>query len=302
MNLKDIFVRSVQKLTNAGTETPELDARILITSVLKVDQTFLLSHPEFKPGESQKRKILDLVNKRSKSVPIAYLIGHKEFFGYDFLVDRRVLIPRPESEFLVEKALERISNLEARILNDEAKIPNTQFKILDLGTGSGCIIISLIKPLPISYPLLHTFYATDISKPALTVAKKNANFYGLTKKIKFFHSNLFSNPRLPKKLDLIIANLPYVPKTRNKNNGLRTKDIDFEPQDAIFADDNGSEVIKNFLIQVKDRINKNGLILIELDPRNAIEIKEAAENHFPSAQIELKKDLANFDRYLILTC
>ena len=289
MNLKQIYKNVWDILKKVRAESAELDTAVIIAHILQKDKTFVLSHPEFELGESQKEKILDLANKRSKSVPIAYLTGHKEFFGYDFLVDEKVLIPRPETEFLVEQAIEFI------------KIKSKSCSALDVGTGSGCIVISLIKSLsPSAAPTLKPlFYATDISEKALDVAKKNAEIHGVQDKITFFDSDLFSNPRLPARFDLIIANLPYVP-LKDESEKLKDESISFEPQDAIFADENGAETIKKFIAQSKDRITKDGLILIELDPRNAEEIKKTAEHYFPAAKIETKKDLANHDRYLII--
>ncbi len=323
MNLKQIYKNVCGKLKETGVESAELDTTVIIAHVLQKDKTFVLSHPEFELGESQKEKILDLANKRSKSVPIAYLTGHKEFFGYDFLVDERVLIPRPETESLVEQALVFVRSQESayRTGRSGARLPDRQvgssihhtpytklLTILDVGTGSGCIIISLMNSLCRSAapPLRHLFYATDISEQALDVAKKNAETHGVQDKITFFHSDLFANPRLPEKFDLILANLPYVPRQVKSQKPAcpvgrsKIKSVDFEPQDAIFADDNGAEIINRFLDQASSKLNQDGLILIELDPRNANEIKKTTECYFPTAEVTLRKDLANLDRYLII--
>ncbi|MFA6963407.1 MAG: peptide chain release factor N(5)-glutamine methyltransferase [Patescibacteria group bacterium] len=289
MNIYEINKKIARSLKEAGIESGELDASVIIAHVLGQDKTFILSHPEFELGETQKEKIQDLANKRSKSVPIAYLTGHKEFFGYDFLVDERVLIPRPETEFLVEQALEFIKSKFHKV--------ESQLNVLDVGTGSGCIIISLVESLPTQNSPLPTFCATDISEKALIVARKNAKLHVVGDKINFFRSDLFANPRLPKMYDLIIANLPYVPREVESQKS-KVKSIDFEPQDAIFADENGTEIINRFLAQASSKLNQNGLILIELDPRNAIEIKKTAERYFPTAKIDLTKDLAGLQRYV----
>ena len=185
-----------------------------------------------------------------------------------------------------------------------------------MGTGSGCLIISLAKELS-NLSVLSSqfcFFASDISIKTLNVAKKNAkkilfeeenrelkNFSLCSNNnIKFFHSDLFSNRKLHKKFDVIIANLPYVPK--EQISSLRSQDLGIahEPQSAIFADDNGTAIIIKFLEQSKKYLSKNGLILIELDPRNAIKLELFARKYYPKAKIQLERDLAGLLRYLII--
>lgn len=328
MNIQILYKQSVSELRRAGIETPELDAGIIIGYVLNKDRSFVVSHPEAKLIYSQFVSISKLIKKRKIGVPIAYITGHKEFFGYDFLVTPDVLIPRPETEKLVELAFQRILNIESRIKNNP-KIQNlpcrqagSKFKILDMGTGSGAIVISLMLELFKQFNNetclagrqafgQFNFYASDISKRALTVAKKNAKrllsppFEGgvrgglLNDTIRFIHSDLFQNRLLHRKFDIIIANLPYVPAADLQ---LITYNLQLgsEPQSAIFADDNGSAIIKRFLKEAPNRLTPSGAILIELDPRNAVEIRDLATALFPAASIELKKDLAGMDRYLII--
>lgn len=305
MNLLELYKKAVVKLEDSSS--PDLDAQVIIADVLKKDKTFLPSHPEYQPSPVESAKIIRLLKRRQNGEPIAYITGHKEFYGLDFVVNKNVLIPRPETENLLEEALEIL-----KFEND--KMIKLQNNVLDMGTGSGCIIISLAKYLSTFYFLHSTkFYACDISKSALKVAKKNANrllFEGKARElnsdkssrfrsnnIRFYHSNLFSNKMMPKKYDLIIANLPYVPK-KVESRKLKVESIDFEPQSAIFASDNGTATIKRFLDHSGEHLNKNGLILIELDPRNAIDLESYAKNLFPTAKIELKRDLAGMNRYL----
>jgi len=296
MNIGKFYQKAVRELRAAGIKTAELDTKVLLKFVLENDETFLLMHPEMPLTNYQLEKLNKLVKKRLNNEPIAYLTGHKEFFGHDFLVNKNVLIPRPESEFLVEKSLEYL----------KLKIENCKLKILDMGTGSGCIIISLAleleKQLNNGTIEQLRFFASDISKSALNVAKRNAkkllsnSTIQQYNNLRFYRSDLFSNHLLHKKYDLIIANLPYVP---SRDLGLGTCDsIKFEPQDAIFANDNGSAIIKKFLIESKKYLNYDGVILLELDPRNADQIHNFAKKNFPAAIVKLKKDLAGLSRYL----
>lgn len=313
MNIKNLSQKSINELKSSGIPTPELDAHVLLTHTIKKDSSFIFSHPEYQLSILESLKFKKLLHRRKTGEPIAYILRHKEFFGYDFLVNINVLIPRPESEWLVEKSVGFLQNYELRI-NNKARGIN----IIDIGTGSGCIIISLAKNLSTanSQQPATNLYASDISRKALRIAKQNSKKllfrenrelkkFSLrsNNKIQFYLSDLFSNKNLrEKKFDLILANLPYVPregKFRNSKFEIRNKSgIDFEPQNAIFADDNGSAIIKKFLTEARDKINKNGMILIELDPRNSKELCAFAKKEYPKAKIELEKDLAGLDRYL----
>ncbi|PIS07388.1 peptide chain release factor N(5)-glutamine methyltransferase [Candidatus Berkelbacteria bacterium CG10_big_fil_rev_8_21_14_0_10_43_13] len=322
MKIVDFNKKAVRKLKAAGIKNAELDVTIMMKSVLENDEAFLLMHPEMPLTNGQLNKLNKLVKKRSNFEPIAYLVGHKEFFGHDFTVNRNVLIPRPETENLVEESL-KIVKLKIKNL---LKIENCKLKILDMGTGSGCIIISLIleteKQWSNGAMKQLRFFASDVNKKALRVAKRNARrllnnrTIEQSNNVKFYHSDLFSNRLLHRKYDIIIANLPYVPfpchpgldpgsrqdKQHNfLDSRLRGNDsISFEPANAIFANDNGAAIIKNFLTEAKKYLNAHGIILLELDPRNADQIQNFAKANFPAATIESKKDLAGLKRYLLI--
>lgn len=288
MTIREIFKRSVIKLKKAGIPTAELDTQLLVQRALHKDEIFLINHPEYKLTLKEKALFYYYLKLRQKGLPIAYILNHKEFYSLDFMVDKNVLIPRPESEWLVETALNAINKRKTKIL--------PKFTILDIGTGSGCLVISLIKCLETKYDLsLFDFNASDISKKALEVATNNARKHHILNQINFYHSNLFTNSSLQKKrFDLIIANLPYVPE-ENKDNSIR-----FEPKLAIFAKDNGARIIERFLDEAKSYLNQSGVILIELDPRNAVLIKQYANSIFPNKKITLNKDLAGLNRYLTI--
>lgn len=324
MTIKSILSSSIAKLEKADIETANLDVRVLLEYVLKKDSSYFFTHPEMPLTNYQYAKFRKLINRRKKGEPIAYLTGHKEFYGYDFFVNKNVLIPRPETELLVEHAIEFINSHCEKINQpaDEAisnnRLPRSpelprndrkkELSIIDIGTGSGCIIISIILEL---YKL-STFNfqlkccASDISNKALYIARKNAKMHQVNKDIRFYNSDLFSNQKLPKKYEIIIANLPYVPmnnyrsKPEVENFSLRSKnsEINFEPKNAIFAKNNGTQIIKRFLDQAKDRVNKNGLILIEVDPRNVKELYLYTKNILDKSKVELIKDLAKLDRVI----
>lgn len=289
MTFSSIYKKAIIDLKKSGDPTAELDASVLLEYVTKKDRGTIISHPEEPLTNSQSARFAKLIKRRKNGEPIAYILGHKEFFGYDFYVNKNTLVPRPESEFLVEKTLEIVKEKQ-----------NSKLEILDMGTGSGCIIISLAKEL-VNEEIIPQFYACDISAKALYIAKKNAQKHQVKNEIKFYLSNLFDNIRLHKKYDIIIANLPYVP-TKDKKNKPTIVDssIHFEPQSAIFVDGNGSNTILEFIKQSRDRLKESGIILLELDERNSDIIKNETKKYYPEKEINLFKDLSGRIRYLII--
>ena len=298
MTTADIKKNIIKDLKFAGIYSGEIDAQILLEFVTGKSREFLLAHPEYELSPLQIRRLNFLIFRRQQHEPIAYITGHKEFFGLDFFVTPDVLIPRPETEMIVE---ETIQHLKTKELKNE-KI----FRILDVGTGSGNIIISIAKQCRL-LTIVNNLHlsASDISGEAIKVARKNAEKHGVEKLIKFYQSDLFENLHT-KYYDIILANLPYIPSKKcNRfdaiaSNRLHPEEVDFEPKAAIFAEDNGTAVIKKFLQQAKNHINKNGLILVEVDPRNASQLKNYASKLYRS--VKLKKDFSGIYRVLkILT-
>lgn len=226
-----------KKLKNKS-KTPDLDALLLLSSVLKKPKEFILAHPDSILKSNLKDKFKNLIYKRQKHIPVAYLLNKKEFFGYTFYVNKDVLIPRPETEKIVEKALSFI-----------IKRPRKKWKILDLGTGSGCIAVALAKELE-KRKIDFKIVASDISEKALKIAKLNSA-KNKTRNIVFKKSDLFKN--INNKFDLILANLPYLKKTEIK------KELEFEPQIALR--DKGQ--IKKLLKQGNKFLTKNGRIIYE---------------------------------------
>ncbi|MBU1036586.1 peptide chain release factor N(5)-glutamine methyltransferase [Patescibacteria group bacterium] len=251
MNLKQALSWATYKLQAKNINSAKLDAEILLSFVLKKDKTFLYSHPEQTISHKPLAIYRKLINQRSENYPVAYLTGEKEFYGYKFFVNKNVLIPRPLTEELVEKALQTINRL--------IKHPNKQITIADIGTGSGCIIISLANELKKKYGSLKNFkfYATDISAKALKVAKKNARFHQVDKSIKFFQGDLLK-PLKSKKIDLIIANLPYL----NLKDIQKEKSIQFEPKKALYSKDNGHLIYQKLFHQA-EKSYSNSIIIYE---------------------------------------
>lgn len=241
-----------------------IEIEILLEHVLKKPKEFLFMHPETKLTAAQLVKLDGYIKRRIKGEPIAYLVGYKYFYGLKFKVTKDTLIPRPETEWLVDQVIKLGAGK----------------KILDMGTGSGCIAISIAKNIKTH------IHAADISSGALSIAKQNAKLHHA--KVMFFKSNLFSN--LPYKYDFIIANLPYVPVADYKK---LKGNLKHEPKSALTdGTKTGDKIISNFLKQAKDHLNPGGKIFLEIDPS---QIKA-----FVGYPAKIYKDLKHLDRYAII--
>lgn len=222
MQVKEALNWAAKKLSQAKIDSAPLDAEILLAFVLRKNKEWLFTYPEKRLTDKQLKKLQKLVYQRANGMPVAYLTGEKEFYGYKFTINKNVLIPRPMTEELVEKSLQSI--------NQSFNYSINQLSIVDVGTGSGCIIISIANELRKKYGGLSQFkfYATDVSAKTLSVAQKNARLHRLSKNIKFYRGQLLE-PLKKIKIDLIVANLPYL----NPSDIKKEKSIQAEPKLAL---------------------------------------------------------------------
>lgn len=228
-----------------------LDAQLLLSHVLRKPKEWLLAHDDAALSESVIIELNNLEERRQNHEPMAYILGKKEFYRRNFIVTPDVLIPRPETEQLIDYCL-----------TQPAK------KILDVGTGSGCIAITLKLENP---GLIIT--ASDISDSALKVAKKNwQNHKNEKGSLGFVQSNLLDD--IDEEFDIIVANLPYVDKSWNVSH--ETK---FEPQSALFAQDNGTSLIRKLIQTAPKNLTPNGVLALELDPRSVTDVKKHCKNY-----------------------
>lgn len=228
--------------------SPALDAEILLAHVLKVERLHLLTNCKQNLTEREIQSYFDLVTRREQREPVAYLIGKKEFFGRDFKVNHNVLVPRPETEELVEEALKLCGDLDFR----------KPIHILDLGTGSGCIAITLVKELEKEGKAVNVV-AVDISAKALEVAQENAHKHNVHDFISFKCGNWFSSLSDKQKFDLIISNPPYA-----SESDIVAPEVLFEPHEAIFSKDLGLHDIKLILESVAGYLHNPGVFLCEI--------------------------------------
>ncbi len=296
--ITNVLVKATQRLTTAGCDTPRLDAEVLLAHILGQDRTWLFMVPHHLLTGEQQHRFEELLSRREQREPVAYLIGHKEFFGLDFLVDRRVLIPRPETELLVETALQiyGLQPVPARVFptyDSKPSIQNPKPKIVDVGTGSGCIAIALAKHLPQA-----SLLAIDASAEALQLARQNAIRHHVAERITFLQGSLLEP--LPYPVDLIVSNPPYVSYTELGSAAVSPEVKLYEPALALAGGEDGLDVIRQLLLQARHKLNPGGSLLVEIGAGQGASVSQLARQNFPNAQIELKKDLAGLDRLLAL--
>lgn len=274
------------RLQKAGIFTALLDVDVLLSHVLKKPQEYIFSHPEAPVSKSQLDKLSNLIQKRCKHMPLAYLTGVKEFYGYTFKVNSSVLIPRPETEALVDGALEIIKSN-----------PQKPWRIVDVGTGSGAIIIAIARKCKGNGWAWdkYQFLATEISKPALNIARSNAKLNNVQSKIKFRRADLLTG--IKQEFDIVIANLPYVPLKEYIDSPCFDV-IKWEPRLAITDNQDGLSGLKRLLKQLPVNL-KQGRLLLEMGYNQGKKISHLIRAAYPDAKIQIKKDLAGFDRIVI---
>jgi release factor glutamine methyltransferase len=258
------------------SDTPRLDAQVLLAYILDKPRPWLLSHPDEFLTPSQEKNFALAASRLVAGEPLPYVIGHWEFYGLDFQVNPHVLIPRPETELLIEHALDWLRSHPKRRW------------AADIGTGSGCIAVSMAAKLPDLQVL-----ASDISLPALSVAKTNARKHGVAGRIEFIQADLLDfAPAAP--FDLICANLPYIPTA-----SLPTLSIpNHEPILALDGGINGLELIHRMLLQARGCLAVGGLMLLEIEATEGLHVQALACNIFKDAQVLVYPDLAGHDRLL----
>ncbi len=245
MQLREALISATERLTKAGIADSRKDAELLLMFTLGRDRSFLYSHPERSLTNEESAQYDDALGKRSRGMPPQYITGHQEFWGMDLFVSPAVLIPRPETEHLVETVLD---------LARAMKRP----RIVDVGTGSGCIALALARELPHA-----EIHAVDISPAALEVARSNAARHGLEDRVRFQDSDLLrAFPRDVAHFDFVVSNPPYV--SEGEGDSLQREVRDFEPPLALFAGANGLGVIDRLIPQAKPALEAGGWLMMEI--------------------------------------
>jgi release factor glutamine methyltransferase len=290
--LGDALQLATTWLRDAGaSETPELDAQVLLAHATDLGRASLLAFPERRLTPDAAHAYADLIRGRAAREPVAYLTGHREFMGLDLLADARALIPRPETELLVEVALaDARERLERRA---EADAGHAEPPIAaDIGTGTGAIALALAA----HEPRLPRIYATDISADALVLAAENAARLRLADRVTFLRGDLLAP--LPEPVDLLLANLPYVAPRDNATLPLDVRA--HEPAIALYGADDGLGHLRRLFAQAPAYVHAGASLYVEFgyDQRSAVEALARAA--FPGCDVRIGADYAGWDRYAIV--
>ena len=278
MNIENILNEGTIILQKNEISNPQLDSEILLSNSIKRDKKHIILNPKELLNSKQSEKFRSLIERRKKGEPIAYLINKKEFWKDEFFVNKDVLIPRPDTELIIEQVLKIYSK-------------DVQLQVLDIGTGSGCILLSILKERP-------NFYGTgiDISKKSINISKFNAKQLNLMNRVKFFHSSV-DNFKIGK-YDIIVSNPPYIESLNLKY--LEKDVVNFEPKLALSGGLDGFSKIRKVINKSKNLIKENGKFILEIGFNQKNEVKKILkeEGFYVNKAI---KDYGNNDRCIIST-
>ena len=283
MILRETLQSTRRTLCGAGIPDAAVEAELLMGHLLRMSRTQLYTQPEKDLTMAERDRLRDLVRRRLDREPAAYIVGCREFYGVDFLVDCRTLIPRPETELLVERAIEA-----ARCMRG----PERRITIADIGTGCGAVAISLALAMPWA-----EIYATDASASALQVAEMNCRRHAVDGQVRLLHGNLLEP--LPQPVDMVVANLPYV---KDDELGDLAPEIRYyEPMLALAGGEDGLDVIRKLLEQMPGKISGQACFLLEVGEGQAHMTASLVRGYFPEASVGLITDLAGIERVVIAT-
>jgi release factor glutamine methyltransferase len=250
--LKDALTSAIDRLTSAHVGSPRMNAELLLMFTLACDRAYLFAHPERELTAEERSRYEEALNQRARGIPAQYITGHQEFWGMDFIVTPAVLIPRPETEHVIETVLK----LTHENYGGRASSPGGLLRVVDVGTGSGCIALALAKEFPQA-----EIHATDISPAALEVARANAARHQLENRIHFHQTDLLHGLE-PGTFDFVVSNPPYVGESEEDEVQLEVRK--FEPRNAVFAGPTGLEVIERLVPQARIVLKPGDRLVMEI--------------------------------------
>jgi release factor glutamine methyltransferase len=285
MLLKEVLQKTTAFFTEKGFSSPRLDAELLLSHALNWERIKLYTHYDYPMSEKELSASRELVKRRATGEPIAYILGARDFYKAKFIVAPGVLIPRPETELLVEATVEWIRT-------NEIKFPH----VVDLGTGSGCIGLSILYDLPDA-----NLIAVDVSDAALAIAGQNADAQGLSERVKFRKANAsdldaqeveksFGSP-----IDVVVANPPYIAPDDNEVEANVKK---FEPAEALFSTGDGLEHIRDWAKKAGELLRPGGFVMFEIGCDQGPAARDIFSNLQCFDRIEVIKDLSKLDRFV----
>lgn len=278
MRVVELIAQGAKRLSEAGCLDVWLESVLILSHTLGKNKEWVLAHPEAQVVQEEEHLFFSLLERRAKREPLPYILGQVEFYGITLKIDRRALIPRPETELLVEKALDWARSLPS-------------LTVADVGTGSGAVAIALALHLGEK----GLVYGLDSSPQALELAQENAALNRVEKRIVFLLSDLLS--ALEKPVDLIVANLPYVPSAQLEK---LAPELQWEPREALDGGPDGLESIRKLLSQAPSYLKRGGAILLEVGPGQARKVKALARKAFPHARISSFPDLRGIMRVVMV--
>jgi release factor glutamine methyltransferase len=276
--MSDLLDWATPTLREAGIESPQLDAEVLLAHSLGITRSELYARLDQPSQKAAEKNFRSFVARRLLHEPVAYITGHKEFYGLELQVDRRVLIPRPETETLVEVAL---------TIARQHRVT----ELAEVGVGSGAVAIALAVNLPWA-----EIYATDSSALALEVAEENCRRHDVWDRVHLALGDLLDP--LPQPVCLVVANLPYV--AEEELDGLASDIIAYEPLSALHGGPHGLDHIRRLLEQAGPWLKPPGMICLEIGATQALVVNALAREHFPAATVAVVRDLAGLDRVVII--
>lgn len=256
MKLKQIFSKITEIFRESKIDNPANEALILISKILNLPKHYIISYPDLEISEEDVKKLVVLSEKRASGYPMAYLTKSKEFFGLDFYIEEGVLIPRPETEILVEKVIEKLRHVKRELIG------------LEVGVGSGCISVSLLKNIK-NLKII----GIDISEKALEITEKNAKIHGVLDRLKLFKFDIMNEKvnylNLPK-LDFVASNPPYI---KEEDYQKLQKEVKKEPKEALISGKEGTEFYEKIVNSLKDFIKEDGFFAFEVGIGQAEKVK-----------------------------
>ncbi len=278
MTLRKGLAAAISRLTAANVPSPRLNAELLLMFTLGCDRAYLYAYPERKLSTDDQSRYDQALAEREHGVPTQYITGHQEFWGMDFIVTPAVLIPRPETEHVIETVLERV-----RV--ERAPSPVDSLRILDVGTGSGCIALALAKELPSA-----EIHATEISTAALEIARANAARLQLEACVQFHCTDLLQGLELGA-FDFVVSNPPYVGESEDDQVQLEVRK--HEPHNAVFAGATGLEVIERLIPQAHESLKPGGWLVMEISGTAAERVRGLLAEW---NEVEITNDLQGIPR------
>ncbi len=291
MKLKEVLDKTIAFFKEKKFDSPRLDAELLLAHGLKLERIQLYMKFDQPLQETELASLRELVRRRSQGEPVAYILGHRDFYGETFEVNSHTLIPRPETEHIIEETLKWAEN-DGRSLDQP-------YRILDLGTGTGCVGLTLLKKLPSA-----KLVSVDLSEKALAVATRNAQNLGVSDRVHFVHSDAANADKVlsvvksfmsESTVDILVSNPPYI---AHEDSAVEANVKKYEPSMALFADDEGLKLLKTWSQNYKFNLSSQALVLMEMGMTQG----PAMKNHFEGLgvfnEVRVIKDLSGHDRVI----